>query len=65
LPQSTRVGKNGFIPQRIEDSPQLAAESFNWPRNSAQLVARLARIARECGREAANPAEARQIFGLI
>jgi 3-keto-5-aminohexanoate cleavage enzyme len=33
-------------------------------RSNAQLVARLARIARECGREPATPAEARQILGL-
>ena len=34
-------------------------------RSNAQLVARLARISRECGREPATPAEARQILGLI
>ncbi len=33
-------------------------------RSNAQLVARLARISRECGREPASPAEARQILGL-
>jgi 3-keto-5-aminohexanoate cleavage enzyme len=32
--------------------------------SNAQLVARLARIARECGREPATPSEARQILGL-
>jgi 3-keto-5-aminohexanoate cleavage enzyme len=32
--------------------------------SNAQLVARLARIARECGREPATPTEARQILGL-
>lgn len=32
--------------------------------SNAQLVARLARIARECGREPATPAEARDILGL-
>ncbi|MHB8769818.1 MAG: beta-keto acid cleavage family enzyme [Syntrophales bacterium] len=32
--------------------------------SNAQLVARLARISRECGREPASPAEARQILGL-
>jgi len=31
---------------------------------NAQLVARLCRIARECGREPATPAEAREILGL-
>ena len=33
-------------------------------RSNAQLVARLTRIARECGREPATPAEAREILGL-
>jgi 3-keto-5-aminohexanoate cleavage enzyme len=33
-------------------------------RSNAQLVARLARVARECGREPATPAEARKILGL-
>ncbi|MDP2840557.1 MAG: 3-keto-5-aminohexanoate cleavage protein [Syntrophales bacterium] len=33
-------------------------------RSNAQLVARLARIARECGREPATPAEAREMLGL-
>ncbi|MHB8907322.1 MAG: beta-keto acid cleavage family enzyme [Syntrophales bacterium] len=33
--------------------------------SNAQLVARLARIARECGREPATPAEARQMLGLF
>ncbi|MDO9229868.1 MAG: 3-keto-5-aminohexanoate cleavage protein [Syntrophales bacterium] len=33
-------------------------------RNNAQFVARLTRIARECGREPATPAEAREILGL-
>jgi len=33
-------------------------------RSNAQLVARLIRIARECGREPATPAEAREILGL-
>jgi 3-keto-5-aminohexanoate cleavage enzyme len=32
--------------------------------SNAQLVARLSRIARECGREPATPAEAREILGL-
>jgi 3-keto-5-aminohexanoate cleavage enzyme len=32
--------------------------------DNAQLVARVARIAREMGREPANPAEAREIMGL-
>ena len=34
-------------------------------RSNAQLVARLTRIARECGREPATPAEAREILGLV
>jgi len=33
-------------------------------RSNAQLVARLARLARECGREPATPAEARAMLGL-
>ncbi len=33
-------------------------------RSNAQLVARLTRIARECGREPATPAEAREMLGL-
>ena len=33
--------------------------------SNAQLVARLARIARECGREPATPAETRQMLGLV
>jgi 3-keto-5-aminohexanoate cleavage enzyme len=33
--------------------------------SNAQLVARLARIARECGREPTNPAEAREMLGLV
>ena len=33
--------------------------------SNAQLVARLARIARECGREPATPAEAREMLGLV
>jgi 3-keto-5-aminohexanoate cleavage enzyme len=33
-------------------------------KSNAQLVARLARIARECGREPATPAEARQLLGI-
>jgi 3-keto-5-aminohexanoate cleavage enzyme len=33
-------------------------------RSNAQLVARLTRISRECGREPATPAEAREILGL-
>lgn len=33
--------------------------------SNAQLVARIARIARECGREVATPDEARQILGLV
>lgn len=33
--------------------------------SNAQLVARLVRIARECGREPATPAEAREILGLV
>lgn len=33
-------------------------------RSNAQLVARLVRIARECGREPATPAEAREILGI-
>jgi 3-keto-5-aminohexanoate cleavage enzyme len=32
--------------------------------SNAQLVARVARIAKECGREVATPDEARQILGL-
>ena len=32
--------------------------------SNAQLVARIARISRECGREVATPAEARKILGL-
>jgi 3-keto-5-aminohexanoate cleavage enzyme len=33
-------------------------------RSNTQLVARLTRIARECGREPATPAEARGMLGL-
>ncbi|HCJ57051.1 3-keto-5-aminohexanoate cleavage protein [Lutispora sp.] len=33
--------------------------------SNAQLVARIARIAKECGREVAGPDEARQILGLV
>lgn len=33
--------------------------------SNAQLVARIARIAKECGREVATPAEARKILGII
>lgn len=33
--------------------------------SNAQLVARIARIAKECGREVATPDEARQILGLV
>lgn len=33
--------------------------------SNAQLVARIARIAQECGREVANPQEARKILGLV
>ena len=33
--------------------------------SNAQLVARLARIGRECGREVASPNEARQMLGLV
>lgn len=34
-------------------------------RSNAQLVGRLVRIARECGREPATPVEARKTIGLI
>lgn len=34
-------------------------------RSNAQLVVRLTRIARECGREPATPAEAREMLGLV
>ena len=33
--------------------------------SNAQLVERIARISRECGREVASPEEARKILGLI
>lgn len=56
------IAMGGHVRTGLEDN--LYFRRGEPAQSNAQLVARLARIARECGREPATPAEARQILGL-
>jgi len=56
------IAMGGHARTGLEDN--LYYQRGELARSNAQLVARLTRIARECGREPATPAEAREILGL-
>jgi 3-keto-5-aminohexanoate cleavage enzyme len=64
LPMNVQaIAMGGHARTGLEDN--LYYRRGELAQGNAQLVARLVRIARECGREPATPAEARQILGLI
>lgn len=56
------IAMGGHARTGLEDNLQYRRGEL--AKSNAQLVARLARISRECGREPATPAEAREILGL-
>jgi len=56
------IAMGGHVRTGLEDN--LYYRQGELAKNNAELVARLARISRECGREPATPAEARKILGL-
>lgn len=56
------IAMGGHARTGLEDN--LYYKRGELAQGNAQLVARLARISRDCGREPATPAEARQILGL-
>jgi len=56
------IAMGGHVRTGLEDN--LYYRQGELARDNAQLVARLARIARECGREPATPDEAREILKL-
>jgi 3-keto-5-aminohexanoate cleavage enzyme len=63
LPMNVQaIATGGHARTGLEDN--LYYQRGELAQSNAQLVARLVRIARECGREPATPAEARQILGL-
>jgi len=57
------IAMGGHARTGLEDN--LYYKRGELAKSNAQLVARLARIARECGREPATPAEAREMLGLV
>jgi 3-keto-5-aminohexanoate cleavage enzyme len=57
------IAMGGHARTGLEDN--LYYKRGELAQSNAQLVARLARIARECGREPATPAEAREMLGLV
>ncbi len=64
LPMNVQaIAMGGHARTGLEDN--LYYRRGELAQSNAQLVARLVRIARECGREPATPAEARKILGLI
>jgi uncharacterized protein (DUF849 family) len=57
------IAAGGHVRVGMEDNPY-----FDWnrrqPTNNRQLVARVARLARELGRELASPGQVRKLLGL-
>ena len=59
---ATAIILGGHVRVGMEDNPFIRPGEY--ARSNAELVERIVRLAREIGREAATPAEARQIAGL-